>query len=669
MIENNAQIIQVAVLAPLRSYFDYLLPLSEDHTILQPGMRVKISFRNRELIGIFIQYQTKTDCPVTRLKNIIEIVDKNSLLPADLFALCHWAIDYYHEAPGAVFMNALPALLRQGKPCVLSKNAKKGFENKNNTIENIITLNDAQHRVVHAITEKLTEFNPILLQGVTGSGKTEVYLQVIQQVLLKQKQILVLVPEISLTPQTIQHFRERFNTPIMALHSGLSERKRLDAWILAAAGDIRIVIGTRSALFTPLPELGLIIVDEEHDLSFKQQEGFRYHARDLAIKRAQLTHIPIILGSATPALETLFKAEQGKFTHLKLERRVGSAELPQFEIIDIRKQILEQGLSSALLQEMRTHLSKGNQVMLFLNRRGYAPVLMCHACGWLVNCKRCDMRMTYHNEKNRLLCHHCESQKHKVKQCEICQGPLELVGIGTERLEQTLTKNFPSYSVVRIDRDSTRRKGMLEQRLSEIKIGMHPILIGTQMLAKGHHFPNVTLVGIVDADSGLFSSDFRGIERMGQLLIQVAGRAGRAEKAGKVLLQTHHPDHPLLHQLFHDTYQGFATSLLKEREQAMLPPYAYFALFRAEAFDEEDSMAFLQQVKAVMQPLKNVHILGPIPAPMPRRAGKYRVQLLIQSIHRPLLHRFLTQSLVDIEKIRLKNRVRWSLDIDHLEMF
>jgi primosomal protein N' (replication factor Y) len=433
-----------------------------------------------------------------------------------------------------------------------------------------------------------------------------------------------------------------------------------------------MVIGTRSAVFSPFANLGLIIVDEEHDISFKQQEGFRYHARDVAVMRAHSQNIPIVLGSATPSLETLSKAQQGRYQHLRLPHRAGNAQLPQFAILDIRNAKLEEGLSTALLSAIKQHLEHDdNQVMLFLNRRGFAPVLMCHACGWTSTCKRCDARMTYHHQPRRLHCHHCDSRRPVLQKCEDCgTHDLQIIGLGTERLEQVLQLHFPNMSIARIDRDSTQRKGSMENLLKQIHRGEHRILIGTQMLAKGHHFPHVTLVGIVDADSGFFSADFRAIERMGQLILQVAGRAGRMEKTGTVIIQTRHPDNPLLQQLLREDYHRFASALLQEREQAMLPPHAFLALFRAEAHHVEQAMQFLQQVKRLADSLgEDIPAWGPVPAPMPRRAGRYRMQLLLQAKQRPLLQQHLKKLLVEVEKLSSKQKVRWSVDVDPVEMF
>lgn len=734
MTQANLIALRLAIPAPLRQLFDYLPPTCCNLTHLQPGMRVRVPFQRRELVGILIEVTTEPDLPFNKLKAAREIIDDASIFPPDIWQLCLWAADYYHYPLGEVLAAAMPVLLRQGKlpeqaqesywqltpqgqsieietlkrgakqiellkllaqhpagltakelrhhgiaKSVLKALAEKQLIKIDLRAANLVCasagevdllLNAAQQEAVTAI-RAATAFQVFLLDGITGSGKTEVYLQAIHFFLAQQKQILVLVPEIGLTPQTIQRFRERFSVPVVALHSGLSEKERLNAWINAKSGMAKIIIGTRSAIFTPFANLGLIVVDEEHDLSFKQQEGFRYHARDLAIMRAHLNKIPIVLGSATPCLETLHNAQQKRYQHLRLPERAGDAQLPAVRILDIRKISLEQGLSPALLAEITTHLNQGDQVMLFLNRRGFSPVLMCHACGWMAMCKRCDMRMTYHQSPERLHCHHCDAQRNLFKQCESCgEKELQTIGLGTERLEQVLEKYFPDISIARIDRDTTQRKGTLEDLLDKIQRNEHRILIGTQMLAKGHHFPNVTLVAIVDADGGFFSADFRALERMGQLLLQVSGRAGRAEKAGKVIIQTHHPDHPLLHQLLRESYHQFALTLLQERQEARLPPYFFFALFRAEAYHPQHATQFLQQIKKLTDSAgESIRILGPISAPMPRRAGRYRVQLLIQAQQRPLLQNFLKKLLPEIEKIPSKHRVNWSLDVDPLEMF
>lgn len=529
-------------------------------------------------------------------------------------------------------------------------------------------LNEEQ-AVAIATVNSFDGFGCFLLEGVTGSGKTEVYLNLIKPVLEKGRQALVLVPEIGLTPQTINRFRHRFNVPVEVIHSGLNDSERLNAWLSARDKAAGIVIGTRSALLTPFADLGIIIVDEEHDASYKQQDSLRYHARDVAVMRANKEQIPIVLGSATPALETLHNALSGKYHHLTLTERAGNAVPTTNKVLDVKGQYLDSGLSASLIAEMRQHLSAGNQVMLFLNRRGFSPALMCHDCGWIAECKRCDAYYTYHQYSNEIRCHHCGSQQPTIHQCQGCgSSNLVTVGVGTEQLEAQLGELFPEYQTIRIDRDSTRRKGSLESALGDIRSGKYQILIGTQMLAKGHHFPDVTLVALLDVDGSLYSSDFRASERLAQLFIQVAGRAGRASKPGEVILQTHHPEHSLLQALLTKSYRHFAETALQERKFAMLPPYSYLTLFRAEANNSQHVEAFLRQVRHTLEahPLFDGYcqVLGPTPAPLAKRAGKHRWQLMLQTQTRPTMQKLLSSAKPAIQMLPNAKKVRWSLDIE-----
>lgn len=508
-----------------------------------------------------------------------------------------------------------------------------------------------------------------LIDGVTGSGKTEIYLQAIEETLKKGQQVLVLVPEIGLTPQTVQRFQARFNVEIDVLHSNLNDTQRLRAWQRAKSGQSAVVIGTRSALFTQFSNLGLIVIDEEHDGSFKQQEGWRYHARDLAVVYAKLLNIPILLGSATPSLESLNNVKLGKYQHLVLQKRAGNSTALQQFVIDLKHQRIQNGLSDALANKMQEHLQQGNQVLLFLNRRGFAPVLFCHECGWIATCQHCEKPYTYHQHQRVLRCHHCSSQKPIPMQCWHCGSThLMTTGLGTEQLEDTLKQRFPDYVVTRIDRDSTARKGTLEKHLQDIQQGKSQILIGTQMLAKGHHFPNVTLVGLLNVDNALFSLDFRAEERLAQLYVQVAGRAGRSEKHGQVVLQTHYPDHPLLRSLLKEGYGEFAQQALHLREQMGLPPYSSQALFRAQSRHSEQAEQFLQQIAATLQhfPIEGLQIYGPMPAPFSKKAGAYRWQLLVQHSSRAVLHQALSQFQANMPQ--KSHQVRWILDVDPLDL-
>ena len=511
-------------------------------------------------------------------------------------------------------------------------------------------------------------FNVWLLEGVTGSGKTEIYLQYIEEVLKKGKQVLVLVPEIGLTPQTVRRFQARFNVEIDVLHSNLNDTQRLNVWERARTGRSAIVIGTRSALFTQFSDLGLIILDEEHDGSFKQQDGWRYHARDLGIVLAQKLNIPILLGSATPSLESVNNVQHGKYHHLVLSKRAGNATALRQFVIDLKHQRIQNGLSEPLLQRMQEHLEKGNQVLLFLNRRGFAPVLLCHECGWIGECHHCEKPYTYHQHQRVLRCHHCGAQKTVPMQCGHC-GSTHLVttGLGTEQLEETLKARFPQYNIARIDRDSTARKGKLEGYLEDIQQGKSQILIGTQMLAKGHHFPNVTLVALVNVDNALFSLDFRAEERLAQLYVQVAGRSGRAEKQGEVVLQTHYPDHPLLTTLLEKGYQAFAEETLKLRHNMGLPPFSFQALFKAQCRHSEEAENALSQLASFFyeQKIEGLQVLGPIPAPFSKKAGQYRWQLLLQHASRKQLQAALSRYSPELIK---SSQVRLILDVDPLDL-
>ncbi len=527
-------------------------------------------------------------------------------------------------------------------------------------------LNTAQQVALDALDAARGAYACLLLEGVTGSGKTEVYLRFIECVLQANRQALVLVPEIGLTPQTRQRFEERFGGVVAVLHSGLGDRERLEAWRRAADGSARVLIGTRSALFSPLPELGAIVVDEEHDASFKQHEGFRYSARDLAIVRAQQRQVPIVLGSATPSTESLANCAAGRFRHLLLPERAGAASPPSLRLLDVRGQPLDGGMCPELTARIGAELAAGKQTLVFLNRRGWAPLLSCADCGWMAECRDCDARLTLHRAERQLCCHHCERRQPVPATCPHCRSArLLALGAGTERAEHTLQRLFPSIPILRIDRGTMQARDAMERLVHEVGRGEPCILVGTQMLAKGHHFPRVTLVAILDLDGGLFSADFRAAERTGQLLVQVAGRAGRAELPGEVLVQTFHPGHPWLQRLLAGGYTAFVGPLLEERRARGLPPYAHLAIVGAEGRSEAATLRLLQELReALRRTHPAVEAIGPLPATRPRRAGLHRVQLLLRHAHRAPLHAALDAACTQLESHRGTGVVRWHIDVD-----
>lgn len=530
------------------------------------------------------------------------------------------------------------------------------------------TLNAAQSAAVDAIRSSLGAFETHLVDGVTGSGKTEVYLAAVQAALAVERQVLILVPEIGLTPQMLDRFRRCLDVPLVVTHSGLADGARAGAWLACREGRGQVVIGTRSAIFMPLDNLGLIIVDEEHDLSYKQQDGLRYSARDLALVRGQAAGVPVVLGSATPSLESLHNVTLGRFHRAELSERAGDAKPPSLHLVDVRAQRLNGALSETVVDAAAAAFGRGEQVLMFVNRRGFAPALICHLCGHVHECPRCDAKLVLHRRVNRLKCHHCGHDQPAITACESCGGEALLpVGAGTERLEEELRSRFPDVPSVRIDRDTTRRQGELEAALQAARSGEYKLLIGTQMLAKGHHFPGVTVVAILDADSGLFSTDFRATERLAQLITQVAGRAGRAERPGQVFIQTHQPEHPLLQALLHGKYGDFASAALSERQVTQLPPASAMALIRAEAPQLSVAMAFLDDVKTSLRAYPNAQALefyAPTPAPMERRQGRFRAQLAILGPDKRAVHAGLRGWVATLESLPSARKVRWSLDID-----
>ncbi len=742
-------VLRVALPLPLPRLFDYLPPA--DGTSDGPaevGCRVRVPFGSRSVVGVVVGIGPP-EPGVAELREAEAVLDPQPLLQGELLESLRWLARYSQAPLGEVLATALPSALRRGEPLPdthawawrLTEAGATGLSRLRGRPRQLAdllqtvqqqaldedqldtslddwrsaaralrgrglaervavptsqcaplpqagpVLNDEQAAALDALRDR-PGFAAWLLDGVTGSGKTEVYLNAIADCLARGRQALVLVPEIGLTPQALARFRQRLGVPVHALHSGLGDPERARVWAAAWRGEARVIVGTRSAVFTPLPEAGLIVIDEEHDGSYKQQDGIRYHARDFALVRGKALDVPVLLGSATPSLETLHNAQAGRYTHLRLRKRAGNAQPPAVRVLDVRKRPLDAGLSPELLHAMRAALDAGGQVLVFKNRRGYAPVLLCHDCGWSAQCKRCSTPlrstpMTVHGGGRRLQCHHCGARQTPPPACPDCASlALQPQGVGTERLEELLAAKFADVPVLRIDSASTRRKDALEKLF--IEFGSRPgILVGTQMLAKGHDLPNLTLVAVVGIDEGLFSADFRAGEKLAQLLIQVAGRAGRAQKRGEVLLQTHHPEHPLLQTLIHGGYHAFADGELAQREAAGFPPFAHLALLRAEAQHADAPMQFLQAAKTLLIPWvaakpvrgaavsapEGLTLDGPVAAPMPRRAGMYRAQLLLSSPTRRDLHVALEAALPAVYALPEARKTRWSLDVDPVDLY
>lgn len=658
-------VLRVALDLPLHRLFDYLSPAAGAADV---GRRVKVPFGRGERIGVIVAVVDDSEWPVAQLKQAGEILAEPAPLPDDFFALCEFASNYYQAPFGEVVLQALPAGLKRLTPP--ERRAGRARKAPPALAQPALTAEQA------AAIAKVTVdggFSANLLFGVTGSGKTEVYLRLVEQVLALGRQVLLLVPEINLTPQLEERVRGRFPTrEVVSLHSELAEAARERNWLAAFGGQAEIVLGTRLAVFTPMPRLGLIIVDEEHDPSFKQQDGMRYSARDVAVVRARQAAIPILLGSATPSLETWANAEGGRYGRLDLKARANpEARLPAVHVIDTRRLVLKEGVSAPLLAAIRERLARREQSLVFLNRRGYAPVLACPACGWVSRCQRCAANLVLHLADRRLRCHHCGFENGIPRACPTCGNQdIHPFGRGTQRVEEWLQGEFPEARILRVDRDAVKSRKQWEAVLERIHGGEADILVGTQMLAKGHDFPRLTLVGVLGADAALYAADWRAPERLFAQLMQVAGRAGRAELAGEVLIQTQYPDHPLFAALVAQDYPGFAAAQLKEREQAGFPPYAFQAVLRAEAPAMAEAIAFLEQAAAlpVIGEHDQVMLYDPVPMKMARLANLERGQLLAESYSRPALQTFLPRWRAAIDGLKAGSKLRWHLEVDPLEL-
>ena len=718
------RLVAVAVPAPLYQAFDYRVP---EGMAIERGARLRVPFGRRQVVGIALGAPRPEAADGRKYKTVAEPFDAGALVPAEIMDLCAWAAGYYQHPIGDAIATALPSALRQGARAELTparalrltdvgRAARAGLPARAHAQRALLTalaasprargdlpeissavlgkalksgwveffeipraaapaerppaLTPEQAQALALLRDGGTGFSAALLEGITGSGKTELYLERAADVLAQDRQVLVLVPEIGLTPQLAGRFARRFGAGVVSYHSGMPEGERAQAWLRVRAGQAPVVVGTRSAVFLPFPRLGLIVVDEEHDASFKQQDGLRYSARDLAIVRAQRAGIPVVLGSATPSLESLQNARAGRYRHARLARRVHSVAPPAIHLLDIRGRPLDHGLSAPLLEAVGRHLAAGGQALLFINRRGYAPVLLCHDCGWQAPCRHCDARLTLHRARGRLVCHHCGAEQGIPVKCGACGSrALMPVGQGTERIEAGLRDAFPGHRIERFDSDRIRRRGELEALLEDIRSGAIHILVGTQLLAKGHDFAGLSLVGILDVDQALYGADFRALERMGQVVTQVAGRAGRVGQQAEVILQTHEPHHPVLRRLLEGGYSALGESLLAQRRSLGLPPFAHLALLRAEAPAREAARHFLDQARAALGTCDGIGVLGPVPSPMERLAGRWRAQLLLQSPSRAALQQRLAAVVPALGALPSARKVRWSVDVDPVDLF
>ena len=724
-------VVQVALALPLRKVFDYISKVE-----ITSGCRVLVPFGTRRIVGVVISsLPARTG---HKLKSVIQVLDTTPIFSDQLFSLLKWAAKYYHHPIGEVISSATPIVLRgtvtlntplgdnyyrartieegtieqvlQSAPVQLKiyqslstkhwknlssfKNEHKGWRSaidaliKKSLVEHQcsvadlsfeqasteVMLNQEQQIAADQIANHLGGFRSILLQGITGSGKTEVYLDAAKKTIAAGRQVLFLVPEISLTPQLMYRVQQQLGKHVYGFHSGMSDKARYRTWWLARQGIANAVLGTRSAVFTPMKNPGLIIVDEEHDLSYKQQDGFRYHGRDLAIKRASLENTAIVLGSATPSIESLQNAENGRHLLLALTKRIGTAVLPTISTIDISLHQPENGLAKPIIDAIRQRLDRNEQSIIYINRRGYAPYIKCYQCEWQASCLRCDMPMTYHKNKNQFRCHHCGSTQKGQSQCPSCEASLFFAGFGTQRIEQAILGRFPEARLCRLDRDEANTSNKLYRQLAAIQQGEVDIIIGTQLITKGHDFPQVTLVCVVNADQGLYSVDFRAPEMMFQQLLQVSGRAGRSEAPGAVLIQTQQPNHPTIQQLCRHDYQSFAQNTLIQRREVGYPPYGYFALFRAESPTQASALGFLNSICTQAKLLIDQHqvnalfVRDAVSSPMEKLADRYRCQLLVQSSDRSPLHWLLDLLLEYINQSKIGQKIRWSIDIDPMDM-
>ena len=651
----------IAVGLPLRQCFTY-----KSKEVIKKGKRVIVPFGSKSIVGIVVKKIAKPKS-LKGLKEIISIADEHSCFNGSIFEAITWASDYYHHPIGEVFFSFMPTLLRKQNDKIII-DPDDNAEYKLNEEDKKLKLTKEQNINLSKLN-KVKKFSPSLIYGVTGSGKTEIYLQLAEKFILQNKSILILVPEINLIPQLEKRFKDRFNGDIGVYHSRQTPNQRLKVWLRSKFGGIRIVIGTRSSVLMPLKNLGAIIIDEEHDQSYKQAEGFKFSGRDLAIKRAQIENIPVFLGSATPSLQTLKLVKEKKFKKFDLLRRVDGKKPPKLIPLDISDSPLLGGIAIQTMSIIEAAINKGEQVLIFLNRRGFAPLYECDNCGWVAKCSSCESNLVFHKSKNRLICHKCESVYGVNKTCPDCHSnEINTLGTGTERVEEVLRSTFKKVPIIRMDYDSTRLKGSIEAIYEKANTSKEAILVGTQMLSKGHDFPKVTLCVILNADGGLLSPEINAIEKISQQLIQVSGRAGRNNNLAKVIIQTRYPNDENLKQIKTGDYRLVSEQCLKTNKALNMPPYSTVAILRATSPSPESCYKFLDKANNLLNDKKNIYVIGPLPSIPLKVKGNTRNHLIIKSDTRTYLNRVLNYLTYEIQTWPETKKVKWSYDIDPYDM-
>jgi len=651
----------IAVGLPLRQCFTY-----KSKVAIKKGTRVVVPFGKKSIVGIVVK-KISNPSSLKGLKEIISIADNHSCFDNSIFSTILWASEYYHHPIGEVFFSFMPTLLRKKNDKTISS-LNKASEYKLNDKDKKFKLTKEQNATLSKLN-KIKEFNPSLIYGVTGSGKTEIYLQLVEKFIKKNKSVLVLVPEINLIPQLVKRFEDRFSGEIGIYHSRQTPNQRLKVWLKSKFGEIKIVIGTRSSVLMPLKNLGAIIIDEEHDHSYKQAEGFKFSGKDLAIKRAQLENIPIFLGSATPSLQTLKLVKEKKYKKFDLLRRVDGKKPPKLIPLDISDSTLLGGIAIQTMGIIEAAINRGEQVLIFINRRGFAPLYECDNCGWVASCSSCESNLVFHKSKNRLICHKCESVYAVNHNCPDCQSSaLNTFGTGTERVEEVLKNTFKKVPIIRMDYDSTRLKGSIEAIYEKANESNEAILVGTQMLSKGHDFPKVTLCVILNADSGLLSPEMNAVEKIAQQLIQVSGRAGRNNNLAQVIIQTRYPYDENLKQIKTGNYQVVADQCLNTNKALGIPPYSNVSILRATSPNPQSCIQFLEKACELLDNKKNISITGPLPSIPLKIKGNSRNHLIIKSDTKTYLNRVLKFLTNEIQNWPETKKVKWAYDIDPYDM-